>query len=141
MSFFTRIPVRFADCDPVGFVYYPTVLHYCHVCMEEFFAQHCGITYDKLLANERLGFATVKIEAEYFAPLLYGDIAEVELKISGLGRSSARFNYEIRRAADQFVCARSTQVQVAMNIDTRRATELPQKYRELFQESREVQRD
>lgn len=134
MSFSTRITVRFADCDPVGFVYYPTVLHYCHVCMEEFFANHCGITYAKLLADERIGFATVNIDAEYFAPLLYGDIAEVELKISDIGRSSARFNYEVRRAADAFVCARSKQIQVAINVDTRRAVPIPEKYRSLFSE-------
>ncbi len=103
--------------------------------MEEFFAQHCGVSYDKLLADERLGFATVKIDAEYFVPLLYGDTAEVELKITDLGRSSAHFNYQIRRAADGILCARSTQVQVAMNIDTRRAVELPEKYRTLFLQS------
>ena len=132
MPFTTRIPVRFADCDPVGFVYYPNVLHYCHVCMEEFFAQRCGKSYDQLLHDERLGFATVKIDAEYFAPLLYGDVAEVELTITDLGKSSARFNYEIRRVADGSVCARSSQIQVAMNIDTRRALAIPEKYRELF---------
>jgi acyl-CoA thioester hydrolase len=124
--------VRFADCDPVGFVYYPTVLHYCHVCMEEFFAHECGITYAKLLADEQIGFATVKIEAEYFAPLLYGDTAEVELKISDLGRSSARFNYEIRREADGLMCARSKQVQVAIDVNTRRPVTIPDKYRNLF---------
>jgi YbgC/YbaW family acyl-CoA thioester hydrolase len=79
MVFSTSITVRFADCDPVGFVYYPRVLHYCHVCMEEFFAERCGITYQKLLDDERIGFATVKIEAEYFVPLLYGDTAEAQL--------------------------------------------------------------
>lgn len=132
MPFTTTIPVRFADCDPVGFVYYPTVLHYCHVCMEEFFAQQCGTPYNKLVYDERIGFATVKIEAEYFQPLLYGDTAEVELTITDPGRSSARFNYSIKRASDGFLCARSTQTQVAMNIDTRRAIPLPDKYREAF---------
>jgi len=129
MVFSTRITVRFADCDPVGFVYYPRVLHYCHVCMEEFFAERCGITYQKLLDDERIGFATVKIEAEYFVPLLYGDTAEVELEVTDLGRSSARFNYSIKRADDSVLCAQSSQIQVAIDIDKRKAIPLPEKYR------------
>ena len=132
MVFSTSITVRFADCDPVGFVYYPRVLHYCHVCMEEFFAERCGITYQKLLDDERIGFATVKIEAEYFVPLLYGDIAEVELEVTDLGRSSARFNYTIKRADDSVLCAQSSQIQVAMDIDKRKAIPLPEKYRVAF---------
>ena len=132
MVFSTSITVRFADCDPVGFVYYPRVLHYCHVCMEEFFAEVCGITYQKLLDEERIGFATVKIEAEYFVPLLYGDTAEVELEVTDLGRSSARFNYSIKRADDSVLCAQSSQVQVAMDIDKRKAIPLPEKYRVAF---------
>ena len=132
MVFSTRITVRFADCDPVGFVYYPRVLHYCHVCMEEFFVERCGITYQKLLDDERIGFATVKIEAEYFVPLLYGDTAEVELEVTDLGRSSARFNYSIKRADDSVLCAQSSQIQVAMDIDKRKAIPLPEKYRVAF---------
>jgi YbgC/YbaW family acyl-CoA thioester hydrolase len=132
MVFSTRITVRFADCDPVGFVYYPRVLHYCHVCMEEFFAQRCGITYQKLLDDERIGFATVKIEAEYFVPLLYGDTVEVDLEVTDLGRSSARFNYSIKRANDAVLCAQSSQIQVAMDIDKRKAIPLPEKYRAVF---------
>ena len=132
MVFSTTITVRFADCDPVGFVYYPRVLHYCHVCMEEFFAAHCGITYQKLLDDERIGFATVKIEAEYFVPLLYGDTVEVELEITDLGRSSARFNYTVKRADDSVLCAQSSQIQVAMDIDKRKAIPLPEKYRIAF---------
>ena len=132
MVFSTSITVRFADCDPVGFVYYPRVLHYCHVCMEEFFAKRCGITYQKLLDDERIGFATVKIEAEYFVPLLYGDTVEVDLEVTDLGRSSARFNYSIKRANDSVLCAQSSQIQVAMDIDKRKAIPLPEKYRVAF---------
>ena len=132
MVFSTSITVRFADCDPVGFVYYPRVLHYCHVCMEEFFAERCGITYQKLLDDERIGFATVKIEAEYFVPLLYGDTVEVDLEVTDLGRSSARFNYSIKRVNDSVLCAQSSQIQVAMDIDKRKAIPLPEKYRVAF---------
>jgi 4-hydroxybenzoyl-CoA thioesterase len=130
MPFSTRITVRFADADPAGLVYYPALFHYCHVAMEEFFAARCGVSYARVLAEERLGFPTVNVRAEFFAPLVYGDEAEVEVSVSHVGRSSATFEYAIRRAADGVVCARATLVQVAMSLDERRAVPVPEKYRE-----------
>ncbi len=132
MPFTTRITVRFGDCDPAGLVYYPVIFHYCHVAMEEFFAARCGLTYDRLLKDERLGFPTVNVQAEFFAPLVYGDEAEVEVSVSRVGGSSVTFDYKVRRASDRLLCARSVQVQAVMNLDTRRAVAVPEHYRSIF---------
>jgi YbgC/YbaW family acyl-CoA thioester hydrolase len=131
-SFVARFPVRFSEVDLVGFVYYPRVLHYCHVAMEAFFAARCGTTYAQLLADERLGFATVNAQAEFFAPFNYGDEVEVEVFIARVGRSSATFEYRLRRASDGTLCARVTLVQVALNVDEHRAVEIPARYRAVF---------
>jgi 4-hydroxybenzoyl-CoA thioesterase len=130
MPFSTRIKVRFGDADPAGLVYYPVIFHYFHIALEEFFAARCGISYDRLIADERLGFPTVKSEAEFFVPMVYGDEVDVSVLVSRIGRSSAVFEYRATRAQDGTLCARSTQVQVAMNMDTRRAVPIPEKYRE-----------
>jgi 4-hydroxybenzoyl-CoA thioesterase len=132
MSFSSRIKVRFGDCDPAGLVYYPVIFHYCHVAMEEFFAERCGIPYHRLMADERLGFPTVNTQAEFFVPLVYGDEAEVEVAVSRVGQSSVTFEYSIRRTQDGVLCARSTNVHVSMNLDTRRAVSIPERYRLLF---------
>src|SRR4051812_15534274 len=134
MSFSTRIPVRFGDCDPAGLVYYPVIFHYCHIAMEEFFAERCGISYARLMADERIGFPTANIQSEFFSPLVYGDEAELEVKVSRVGQSSLTFEYSIRRVSDDTLCARSTQVQVAMNLDTRCAVPVPERYRAMFVE-------
>lgn len=136
MPFTTRITVRFGDIDPAGLVYYPRLFHYLHIAMEEFFAARCGVSYQKLLADERLGFPVVNARAEFFAPLVYGDEAEVEVFVSQTGRSSATFEYTIRRACSGQVCARATLVQAAMNLDARRAVPVPEKYRAAFAASR-----
>jgi 4-hydroxybenzoyl-CoA thioesterase len=133
MPFSTRIKVRFGDADPAGLVYYPVIFHYFHIALEEFFAAECGISYDRLIADERLGFPTVKTEAEFFVPMVYGDEVDVEIFVSKMGRTSAVFEYSARRASDATLCARATHVQVAMNMDTRRAVPIPDKYREAFQ--------
>jgi YbgC/YbaW family acyl-CoA thioester hydrolase len=133
MPFTTRIKVRFGDADPAGLVYYPVIFHYFHIALEEFFAARCAISYDRLIAEERLGFPTVKAEAEFFTPFVYGDEAEVEVYVSKLGRSSAVFEYGARRVSDNTLCARATNVHACMNMDTRRAVPIPEKYREAFE--------
>jgi acyl-CoA thioesterase FadM len=54
--------------------------------------------------------------------------------VSRVGRASATFEYGIRRAGDGTLCARSVQVHVAMNLDTRRAVPIADRYREAFQD-------
>ena len=132
MLFSTRIPVRFGDCDPAGLVYYPVIFHYCHIAMEEFFAERCGISYARLMADERVGFPTVNIQSEFFVPLVYGDEAEVEVSVARVGKSSVTFEYSVRRLSDGTLCARSTQVQVAMDLETRRPVPVPERYRAIF---------
>ncbi|MGB8508239.1 MAG: thioesterase family protein [Pyrinomonadaceae bacterium] len=132
MHFSTLIPVRFGDTDPAGLVYYPNLFHYCHVAMEEFFAARCQTGYDRLMADERISFPTVNARAEFFAPFVYGDVAQVTVFVSKVGKSSATFEYELRRAADGLLCARATLVHVAMNLDERRSIPVPERYRRVF---------
>ena len=135
MPFSTHITVRFGDCDPAGLVYYPVLFHYCHAAMEEFFAARCGTSYARLLAERRLGFPTVNVRAEFFAPFVYGDEASVEVWASAVGRTSVTFEYRLRRASDRMLCASATHVQVAMNLDERRAVPLPADLRRAFEQS------
>jgi YbgC/YbaW family acyl-CoA thioester hydrolase len=135
--FSARIPVRFGDADPAGLVYYPVIFHYLHIAMEEFFAACCGISYARLMADERIGFPTVNAHAEFFVPLVYGDEAVVELFVSRVGRTSAIFEYTLKRASDDTLCARARHVQVAMSLDTRRAVPIPDRYRHAFERSQE----
>ena len=134
MTFSTRIKVRFADADPAGLVYYPVIFHYFHIALEEFFAARCRVPYDKLIREERLGFPTVKTEAEFFVPLVYGDEVDLEIFVSRIGSSSVTFEYRARRAQDATLCAQATQVHVAMDMDTRRAVPIPEKYKAAFEE-------
>jgi 4-hydroxybenzoyl-CoA thioesterase len=135
MPFSTLINVRFGDCDPAGLVYYPVLFHYCHAAMEEFFAARCGTSYSRLMAERRLGFPTVNVRAEFFAPFVYGDEALVEVWASAVGRASVTFEYRLRRASDRALCATATHVQVSMNLDERRAAPLPEDLRRAFEES------
>ena len=135
MPFSAHITVRFGDCDPAGLVYYPALFHYCHAAMEEFFAARCGVSYALVVSGRRLGFPTVNVRAEFFAPFVYGDEAEVEVWASKVGRTSVTFEYRLRRASDPELCASATLVQVALNLDERRAVPLPEDLRGAFERS------
>jgi 4-hydroxybenzoyl-CoA thioesterase len=137
MHFSTRINVRFGDCDPAGLVYYPVLFHYCHAAMEEFFAARCGVDYARLVSVERVGFPTVNARAEFFEPLVYGDVAEVEVWVSRVGRTSVTFEYRLRRASDGHLCASATLVQVSINLDERRAVPVPEHLKLAFESSAE----
>lgn len=135
MPFKTRINVRFGDADPAGLVYYPVLFHYCHAAMEEFFDVRCGVSYPRLVLESRLGFPTVNVRAEFFAPLVYGDVVEVEVWVSRVGESSATFEYRLRRAGEERMSATATLVQVAMDLDSRRSVAIPERLRRAFESS------
>ena len=137
MPFVARIPVRFGDCDPASLVYYPALFHYCHVAMEEFFAALCGKSYARVMAEERLGFPTVSVSAEFLRPFVYGEVAEVEVFVSRVGRTSATFEYRLRGEGEEGLRARATLVQVALNLDERRAVPVPEHFRRAFERSAE----
>jgi len=99
--FTCSIPVRFADVDHAGIVYYPRFFHYFHVAFEELWRTRLGArAYVKLLDEDRVGFPAVRAECDYTAPLRFGDTADVELSVERLGRSSITFRYRVWRAAE-----------------------------------------
>jgi 4-hydroxybenzoyl-CoA thioesterase len=63
--FRAHLLVRFGDIDEAGFVYYPRLVHYFHVAMEEFFANVLGVDYPTFLAEHRLGLPTARLEDDH----------------------------------------------------------------------------
>jgi 4-hydroxybenzoyl-CoA thioesterase len=101
MPFTFVTPVRFADVDHAGIVYYPRFFHFFHLAFEELFRQRMGArAYVELLDRARVGFPAVRAEADYKAPLRFGDQAEIELTVARLGARSITFRYRVYRGAE-----------------------------------------
>lgn len=102
MTAFTfSTPVRFADIDHAGIVYYPRFFHYFHLAFEELWRARMGPrAYVELLDRDRIGFPAVRAECDYKAPLKFGDTAEIELSIARMGGKSITFHYRVFRAAE-----------------------------------------
>jgi 4-hydroxybenzoyl-CoA thioesterase len=99
--FVCRLPVRFSDVDHAGIVYYPVFLHYFHVAFEEFFRARMGArSYVSLLDEQRVGFPSVSARCDFRSPLRFGDDAEIEMTVAGVGTRSVTFRYRVYRAAD-----------------------------------------
>ena len=73
-------PVRFADVDHAGIVYYPRFFHYFHVAFEELWRARIGpAAYSEIIDRDRIGFPAVRAECDFKAPLKFGDTAEIEV--------------------------------------------------------------
>src|ERR1051325_288662 len=107
MAYRTRVPVRFGDVDKAGIVYYPRIFHYLHIAQEDFFADYVGTPYDRLIGEERMGFPTVSDSTDFLKTLNYGDLLEIAVHISRVGRSSARFEFRVYRAGSDELLVRS----------------------------------
>lgn len=136
--FVHRMPVRFADVDHAGIVYYPRFFHYFHLTFEEFFVDRLGSrSYVALLDDDRVGFPSVSASCDFRAALSFGDTMEIEMTVDRLGDTSVTFRYRIFRAADdahaeRLLCAEGTNTSAVVNLAEFRAIAIPARLRELF---------
>ena len=124
--------VRFGDIDQAGIVYYPRILHFCHVAMEDFFSEALGIDYPQVLREERFGLPTVHVEVHFERPMQYGDRIEVQVEVTKIGRTSVHWRYTIYRAGDAARLAEARTVTVGVDMDTFEKRPLPPRLRSLF---------
>ena len=84
-------PVRFADVDHAGIVYYPRFFHFFHLAFEELWRARMGArAYSELLDSERIGFPAVRAECEFRAPLRFGETPRSRCRSHASARSRSR---------------------------------------------------
>jgi len=132
-------PVRFADVDHAGIVYYPRYFHMFHLAFEELWRARMGArAYSDLLDRERVGFPAVKAECEFRAPLRFGEDAEIQLTISRLGAKSITFHYRIFRAEPRELAADGSVVCAVVDLARFVAVPIPEKVSEMLRDLVEV---
>lgn len=131
-----RLPVRYGSIDYARIVYYPQFLHFCHVTMEAMFDDVVGVSYADALQKEKVGYPTVKSEADFTSPVAYGEVLEMRLTVERIGTSSIVFVYEGTRTSDGTPAFRVRNVQVAVDMDAWKSTPIPAHHREAFERLR-----
>jgi len=136
-AFHYTMPVRFADVDHAGIVYYPHYYHYFHQAFEELFRDRMGAeAYVRLLDEEKIGFPAVASSCEYKAPLKFGESVAIEVSLARLGERSLTLRYRafrVREGEGSRVLAAEGQVTSAVvDLTSFRAVALPEQLRQLF---------
>jgi 4-hydroxybenzoyl-CoA thioesterase len=127
MSFTYATPVRFADVDHAGIVYYPRFFHFFHVAFEELWRARIGPkAYSDIIDNQRIGFPAVRAECDFKAPLKFGDTAEIEVSIPRLGAKSITFRYRIFRSGDRALCAEGQVITAVVDLAKFVAVAIPE---------------
>jgi 4-hydroxybenzoyl-CoA thioesterase len=124
-------PVRFAEVDAARIVFFARYLDFCHDALEGLFAALPG-GYPHLTMARGIGIPSVRVEADYAAPLRYGDAALIDVSVERLGTRSATFVHALTRAADGVRCATVRQVVVFCRLDAMAPVDIPDDVRALL---------
>jgi 4-hydroxybenzoyl-CoA thioesterase len=133
MAYTSVQKIRFDDVDGAGIVYYPRFFHLCHAAMEDFFDDAAPFSYPHMINQMRLGLPSVHIDADFKAPLMYGDVVVVTLAFVHIGTSSLRMRYEIRRKRDAALSMVTTITNVMMDLDEKKSRPIPDELRRVFE--------
>jgi 4-hydroxybenzoyl-CoA thioesterase len=105
-AFTFTTPVRFADVDHAGIIYYPRFFHLFHIAFEELWRARMGArAYSALIDREHVGFPAVHAECDFKSPLRFGDEAEIAVSVERLGERSITFRYRVHRVAPRALAA------------------------------------
>jgi len=133
VSFTYALPVRFADVDHAGIVYYPRFFHYFHVAFEELWRARIGPTaYSELLDRDRVGFPAVRAECDFKSPLRFGDTAEITVTIPKLGERSITFRYTVHRSAGHVACAEGQVICAVVDLARFVSVPVPERVRDML---------
>lgn len=141
MTFRTQLRYRFGDIDAAGIAYYPKLLHYFHCAFEDWWKDGLGHPYPELIARDRLGMPAVRLEAEFFAPVLYGDEPFVHVGVLSVGNTSVEFGFWMTRGDDPAPLCRARVLTVVVDMQTMEKRRLPDHWRQRFLEFALAERD
>tara|TARA_A100001391_G_scaffold119169_3_gene80995 strand:- start:29446 stop:29859 length:414 start_codon:yes stop_codon:yes gene_type:complete len=91
MTFETSAQVRFAHIDAAGIVFYPRYFEMLNAAVEDWFAKALNADFHSLHAERGLGVPSVKVEAEFLAPSLLGEILTIRIEVLEVGRTSCTY--------------------------------------------------
>jgi YbgC/YbaW family acyl-CoA thioester hydrolase len=126
-------PVRFEEVDAARIVFFPRILLYCHDAMASLLERVAG-GYAALVVSRAIGLPTVRVEADFSAPLRFGDVARLELQVSRIGKSSTTFDIQVLRSSDHVRAATVTLVCACTDLTRLRAIPWPEDVRRILED-------
>lgn len=84
--------VRFEHCDPAGIMFYPRFFALVNEMVEDWFAS-LGHSFAALHIEQRKGVPSVRLEAEFVAPVRMGETLSQVLGVEEIGRTSCTLKH------------------------------------------------
>ncbi len=96
--------VRLQDVDAAGVVFFARILEFFHDALMEHLAQE-GFSMPAMLAEGHLLAPIKHAEADYLAPLHFGDRVEIELVAAAVAPTEVTIGYRVLRETEPHVAA------------------------------------
>lgn len=132
MPFSRCYPIRFGDIDHAGIAFYPALLRLCHDAFEDSWAHGMGRPYQSVCDDAHLGFPAVHIDADFTAPLRYGNDVEIVVSVTRVGTKSVTWRYQFVRQPDGVAAAELRVTTAAVDLRDFTGCDLPDWCRELL---------
>jgi acyl-CoA thioester hydrolase len=117
MAFHYYLRTRYGECDAQKVVFNARYGEYVELAVTEYFR---ALGYQQELASGELDYQLVKQTTEWFAPILFDDVAEVTVAMVRLGNTSFVMGCEFRVAGRPELTARSETVYVLVDAGLRK---------------------
>jgi len=127
--------IRFGEVDQAQVVYYPRLLHFCHLAMEDFFEDKGGLPYAELVRDRGVGFPAVHLESDFQKPMRFGDRVTITLDVVSVGRSSVVTRYRFLKD-DGTPCAEVRVTTACIDMERFASREIPDDVRRLLEAHR-----
>jgi acyl-CoA thioester hydrolase len=130
-AFTHRLTVRFVDCDPMGHVNNAVYLTYLEETRFAHWRAEWGFgTSDP--APDIPGVILARVEIDYRAQARYGDVLDIRMRVTSLGRSSFTYEYDITDSRGTLV-ATAKSVMVMFDYRTQKPVPIPAAIRTILQ--------
>jgi 4-hydroxybenzoyl-CoA thioesterase len=137
-GFTGRYPLRFAHCDPAGIAYYPRYFEICDAAIEDWTDAVIGTPRRVMHLEMGLGMPTVTLAAEFAAVSRLGDLLDIAIAVTEVGRSSVSFRADVSCGGEPRFAVRYKQV--LMNLAEARALPWPDEWKARLLASSEANR-
>lgn len=118
-----------SDCDFLGHM---NVSRYFAACSDRVFAiqSEMGLTANDVRSGRRLSFAVVNAQSDFRTELSAGDAISLETSVIEIGSKSITFKHRLIRSEGNTLAFETVFKCVLLNLETRRAAEIPEDVRE-----------
>jgi 4-hydroxybenzoyl-CoA thioesterase len=123
--------VRFEEVDAAGVVYFARFFGWCHDAMAAMLGALEG-GYHRLVRDRGLGLPVVHVEADFAAPVRFGDAVRIDVTVEKLGDRSVTLRFRLERIEDGLHVATIQHVVVLTELASFQAVRLTDDLRTLL---------